>query len=168
MGLGCASIAAVLICCKAALTDRRMDVKGSMFRVDHRTRRSQSSAIKAGSLAWTFMKSNNQDAKTEETPFNHGALVVNQHKAINGRRRRNEHKSEGSPDSGLITACTRKAPERLLFFSQADHVQSRQIWSPHDQMLRLHTHLQRLVHLHSFVYVIHIAACVKHPATFWP
>lgn len=36
----------------------------------------------------------------------------------------------------LITGCTHEAPERILFFFfQADRLQSRQICSPHDQMI---------------------------------
>lgn len=68
----------------------------------------------------------------------------------------------------LITGCTHEAPERIPFFFQADRPQSRHIWSPHDQMLRLHqallslhtsfANLQRLVHVRSFVYMIHNAA----------
>lgn len=186
MRLGCTHIATGLMCCKAALTVRKIGVKCSIFRADHSTIRSRTRVIKGGSLALTFMKSKKNLFKTIRTRLKKrhkekrwerkrhlfvwntwfGTSAVygwkhlqdyinfhlvnvklpaytslpgvcsvgrphshsNQHKAINGRHRRNERKSEGSSDSGrnicvrahnrLFTLSTWKDP---LFFKPIAH-----------------------------------------------
>lgn len=67
MCLGCTHIATGLMCCKAALTVRKIGVKCSIFRADHSTIRSRTRAIKGGALALTFMKSKKNLFKTIRT-----------------------------------------------------------------------------------------------------
>lgn len=170
MCLGCTHIATGLMCCKAALTVRKIGVKCSIFRADHSTIRSRTRAIKGGLdfheveeesfqndpdafisrhkekrwerkrrlFVWNtwfgtsavygwkhlqdYINFHLVNVKLPAYTSQPGVCSVgrphshsNQHKAINGRHRRNKRKSEGSSDSGR-NICVR-AHNRLFTLS---------------------------------------------------